>query len=97
MPSRGYLNDLLCLPLFVPIISYIQPLLGLRNNDVPPKLLEVLQNWLVFSIIFEVILPRFPNMFRTTADPWDVLAYLGGGLAALLFWRRGKILCTLRL
>jgi hypothetical protein len=35
---------------------------------------------------FEVILPRFPQYFRTTADPLDVLAYLAGGTLAWIWW-----------
>lgn len=84
---RGYLNDVLCLPLFLPPILFAQRLLGLRRHDDGPRLWEVLQHWLVFSVVFEVVLPRFPQWFRTTADPLDVVAYLAGGLGAWAAWR----------
>ncbi|HEY4329463.1 MAG TPA: hypothetical protein VGN88_06985 [Phycisphaerae bacterium] len=86
--TQSYLNDLLCLPLFVPIILYAQHLLGLRPHFSPPRLWEILHIWLVFSILFEVILPRFPTIFRTTADPWDVVAYLTGGALGACAWCR---------
>jgi hypothetical protein len=83
---HDYLNDLLCLPLFLPIILRIQSLLRIRRHDRPPTLFEVLHNWAIFSILFELILPRLPA-FSSTADPLDVLCYLAGGLAAHTTWR----------
>lgn len=85
--THGYLNDVLCLPLFLPIILRLQSLLRIRRHDLPPTLFEVLHNWAIFSILFEVILPRLPA-FRTTGDPWDAVAYLVGGLLAYACWNR---------
>jgi hypothetical protein len=87
---RCYLNDLLCLPLFLPTILYVQRRLGLRRTDAFPRAWEVVQHWLVFAVVFEVVLPRYPTWFRTTADPLDAVAYLVGGLAALLIWSRSR-------
>lgn len=81
-----YLNDLLCLPLFLPMILYVQRRLGLRRHDGPPRMWEILQHWAIFSIVFELILPRLPQYFRSVADGKDVLAYLAGGMAGWLFW-----------
>src|SRR6185436_6743501 len=75
-----------CLPLFLPVILGLQRRVGLRNHDGPPRLWEVLQHWGIFSILVEVILPRFPQYFRTTGDAWDTVAYLLGGLAAWMWW-----------
>jgi hypothetical protein len=83
-----YLNDLLCLPLLLPIILYAQRRLGLRRHDAAPRLWEVIQHWLVFSVVFELVLPSYPQWFRTTADPLDVAAYLAGGIGAWLWWSR---------
>lgn len=82
----GYLNDVICLPLFLPIILGLQRILGIRRHDGYPRLWEMLQNWAIFSVLFEVILPRFPQYFRTTGDPLDVLAYLAGGTLAWIWW-----------
>ena len=86
---HDYLNDLLCLPLFLPIILRLQSLVRIRRHNLPPTLFEVLHNWAIFSILFEVILPRLPA-YRTTADPWNVVAYLTGGLLAYAFWHRPR-------
>src|ERR1700677_4634036 len=61
--THGYLNDVLCLPMFVPMILYIQRALGLRTHDGYPRLWELFQNWAIFSIVFQAILPRFPETF----------------------------------
>ncbi len=84
--TRGYLNDVLCLPLLLPMILRVQRLIGLRNHDDFPTAWEVLQHWAIFSIVFELIIPRFPSRFDSTADPWDVLAYLAGGTLAWIWW-----------
>ena len=84
--TKDYLNDVLCLPLFTPIILQFQKFLGLREHDLPPRLWEILQHWLVFSVIFEGIIPHFPSIWRSVADPWDVVAYLVGGLSAVAVW-----------
>ena len=83
---RDYLNDVLCLPIFLPMILWAHRRLRLRPHDCPPQLWEVLQSWLVFSIIFELILPRFPQYFRSTSDRLDVIAYLVGGVIAFACW-----------
>jgi hypothetical protein len=83
---HDYLNDLLCLPLFLPVILWCQATLGIRCHDQPPTIFEVLHNWIVFALIYEVVLPRLP-VFRTTADAWDAAAYLAGGLLAWVCWR----------
>lgn len=85
--ARGYLNDLLCLPLFLPIILGVQRLVRLRMHDGPPHMWEVLQHWVIFSVLFEIILPQYPQYFRTTADEMDAVAYLAGGLLAWGCWR----------
>lgn len=87
--THDYLNDFLCLPLFLPMILWGQRRIGLRRHDAPPRLWEILQHAAVFSVIFEVVLPRYPEYFRTTADPFDAVAYFLGGLVAAwtIWWR----------
>lgn len=85
--THGYVNDLLCLPIFVPLSLLFQRCIHLRRHDRAPLAWEIGQHWLVFSILFECVIPRVPG-FRSTADPWDVLAYLVGGVIAWLGWRR---------
>jgi hypothetical protein len=77
----------MCLPLFLPMILYGQRLIGLRRHDGFPRWWEILQHWVIFSIVFEVILPRMPNVFRHTSDPWNVVAYLAVGILAGICWK----------
>jgi hypothetical protein len=79
----------LCLPLFLPASLYLQRLCRVRRHDGPPRLWEVLQHWVVFSVVFELMIPAFPRFFRSTADPWDAVAYLAGGTAGWLVWSGG--------
>ena len=85
--TQGYVNDLLCLPLFLPLILGVQRMIGLRKHDAPPRMWEVVQHAIIFSILFEVVLPRYPRQFHTTADPWDAIADLVGGVTAWFCWR----------
>ena len=72
--THGYLNDVLCLPLFVPMILYVQRHLGLRPHDGYPTLWELFQNWAAFRIVFQVVIPRYPKIFIAAGDPRDILA-----------------------
>jgi hypothetical protein len=84
--THGYLNDVMCLPLFVPISLYLQRQLEIRKHDGYPRLWEIFQHWLIFTLVFQVIMPRFPNIFRGAGDPWDILAYLIGGVIGAIYW-----------
>jgi hypothetical protein len=84
--THGYLNDVLCLPLFVPMILYAQHLIGLRPHRRYPQVWEIFQNWAVFTVMFQVIIVRFPKTYISAGDPWDILAYLAGGIIAGVYW-----------
>jgi hypothetical protein len=83
------LNDLICIPFWVPIMLWLMRRAGLRDNDAPPQWYEILLPVLVWSAVFEVVLPRLgPFQRLAIADPADVLCYVLGALGAALFWRR---------
>lgn len=84
--THGYVNDLLCLPIFVPISLMLQRWLHVRRHDHPPLAWEVTQHWIVFSILFEIVFPRLAA-YRSTADGWDLVAYAAGGVIAWVGWR----------
>jgi len=84
--THGYLNDVLCLPLFVPMILYVQHIVGLRRHVRFPSLWEIFQSWAAFVLVFQVITPRYPKVFITAGDPFDILAYLVGGIVAGIYW-----------
>jgi hypothetical protein len=86
--THGYLNDVICLPMFVPIILYIQHLIGVRPHYRFPRVWEIAIAWGAFAIVFQAITPRFPKVFITAGDPWDMLAYASGGVVAWIIWGR---------
>jgi hypothetical protein len=87
--THGYLNDVICLPLFLPMILYGQRLFGIRRHDGYPRWWEVLQHWAIFSVVFQVVIPRLPRgIYSSAGDPWDVLAYFVGGVLAWAWWTR---------
>lgn len=84
---HDHLNDLICLPFWVPIMLFGLRKLGLRPDDHPPYSYEILIPLLLWSVVFELYLPQV-SCFRhlATADPTDILCYALGGLAAYGFW-----------
>jgi hypothetical protein len=84
--THGYLNDVMCLPLFVPMILYAQHIIGLRKGAAYPRVWEIFQNFVVFTIVFQGITPRLPRIFTSAGDPWDILAYAAGGIVAGFYW-----------
>jgi len=90
-----YLNDLLLIPVLVPIILFSTRLLGYRDSHFPPTFLEILTMLVIWAIAFELIGPLFFG--KGISDPLDVLAYSIGGLISWIIWNRRHLLETLRL
>jgi hypothetical protein len=86
--SSSWLNDLICLPFWVPIMLFILRRIGLRRDDGPPKAGELLVPLRVWSWSFEVYLPSVP-FFKglATADHQDILAYTAGGCIGAVVWK----------
>lgn len=82
------LNDVICLPFWVPIMVWIMRKTGLRRGDAPPQGVEVLIPLLLWSWFFELVLPNI-GPFRRLAigDPSDILCYTLGAFLAVLLWR----------
>lgn len=83
---RGHFNDLLLMPCALPPLLLLQRRLKLRTHDRMPSAGEIALYLAVWSILFEVIGPHI--MRRATGDPWDVAAYVAGGIVAGLWWNR---------
>ena len=81
----GQLNDLLCIPVWVPILVAVLRQTGLRTTDDPPGAAEIAVPLVVWAGLFEVVLPRW-NPHHFVADPADVAAYAAGALGARAFW-----------
>jgi hypothetical protein len=89
-----WLNDLVCVPFWLPLILATVRKIGLRDHDGPPTWAEIIQLVVAWSFVFELLVPgtrwlhsAFPHAVR---DPVDVLFYVVGGLAAGLIWRSGS-------
>jgi hypothetical protein len=83
---RGHFNDLLLIPCALPLLLLLQRRLGLRTHDRIPTAWEITLYLAVWSLLFEVIGPHVIR--RATGDPWDVVAYVLGGIVAGLWWHR---------
>ena len=53
-----HLNDLLCIPFWVPIMLTLMRLARIRRDDAPPRAHEVAIPLVVWSFVFELWLPR---------------------------------------
>lgn len=61
---------------------------GRRRHDAAPEWYEVLIPLVVWSLVFEVVLPlQTVAAVVTVADPANVLAYVSGALIAACDWR----------
>jgi hypothetical protein len=90
--DRGFvhehLNDLICLPFWVPIMLSGQRCFGLSDSDERPRPRELIIPLIVWSWVFEIILPRTAVMGGwCVADHADILYYAIGALSAGLFWK----------
>jgi hypothetical protein len=84
-----YLNDLLLVPVLVPIILFFSGALKLRDVSSPPMFLEIIIPLAIWSIAFELIGPFYFG--KGTSDPLDVFAYCLGGLISWLIWNQGNV------
>ena len=84
-----YLNDLLLVPVCVPIILFFSKVFKLRDVNSPPMLMEIIVPLAIWSIAFELIGPYY---FRKgTSDPLDILSYCLGALISWLIWNRAGL------
>jgi hypothetical protein len=84
---HDYFNDLICIPVFVPLMVFTMRKLGLRRTDEPPRLQEIAIPLIIWSYLFEVLLPQDERWGRgMTPDHKDVVAYALGAFLGSLFW-----------
>jgi hypothetical protein len=86
---HNHFNDLLLIPAALPVMLWLQRILGLRKRDRVPSWPEVLMHWAVWSIVCEWIGPFYCHM--GVADIWDVVSYAVGGIVAGLWWNRAAM------
>lgn len=83
---HGHLDDLLLIPAALPVVLWVQRIVGLRPHDRSPSWPEMVLHLAVWSLICEYIGPHW--LHHGTADAWDVAAYAAGGVVACLWWNR---------
>ena len=83
----SYLNDLICVPFWLPIMLFVMRRFRLREHDQPPKSYEIIISLVVWSLAFELLVPRL-GAFRGLAYPdhLDIMFYAAGALVASVFW-----------
>jgi hypothetical protein len=86
--SQSYLNDVICIPFWLPPMLFLMRKIGWRADDRPPGASEILIPLLVWSWVFESVAP-YTDPFRGLAvgDPSDIFCYTVGAFAAAVFWR----------
>jgi hypothetical protein len=87
---HSYLSDLVCVPFLLPPMLRLERALGIRGHDAPPTVRELTLMVVVWSLVFELVVPTtplgtwFPN---AVGDPVDVLMYAAGAVVAGALWR----------
>lgn len=82
---HGHLDDVLTVPVALPVYLYIYRRIGLRPDDAPPRWWEVALHVAVWDVFFEWFGPH--ALHRGAGDPLDNLSIAAGGVAAWLLWR----------
>jgi hypothetical protein len=81
-----WFSDLLLIPCAAPVCLWLERRSGVRRHDDPPRAGEILFLVVLWSVLFEVIAPRW--IARATGDWRDVVAYATGAMLAWLWWNR---------
>ena len=83
---HSHLDDTLLMPAALPVVLWLQRLLGLRKQDCPPTWSEMFAHLAIWSVMCKIVGPFYYHI--GAADPWDVLCFAVGGTAACAWWRR---------
>ena len=86
--SRDHLNDVICIPFWVPIMLCLMKKFRLRREDGPPTGSEILIPLILWSWVFGACLP-FTAFFKHLATPdcMDIFSHTAGPLFAAVFWK----------
>jgi hypothetical protein len=86
---HNHLNDLLCVPFWVPIMLVGLRRLGLRTHDGRPNASEIIVPLIIWAAVFEIFLPTWgPLKDVAFADFRDVFFYTLGASIAAFFWAK---------
>jgi len=80
----GQVDDFFLVPAALPVFLWVYWKLGLRCDDRPPRPLETLLHWIMWSLFFEW---TGPHVLHHGVSDWkDVVAYGLGGMLAQIWW-----------
>jgi hypothetical protein len=83
-----YVNDLICVPFWLPIALFIQKSVRMRLHDHPPENHEILIHLAFISVMFEMVYPFTVEYEHVLiSDPNDITFYALGALMASIFWK----------
>jgi hypothetical protein len=68
---------------------FIMRKIGLRTDDLPPQVYEIVIPLIIWSWVFEAFLPHV-GFFKklATSDHVDIFWYTLGGVLASIFWKK---------
>jgi hypothetical protein len=81
---HSYFNDVLLIACALPPVLWVHRKLGLRVHDRPPTRGEIGLHVLVWSVVCELVGPRFK---WGIGDGRDIIAYVAGAVVADAIWR----------
>ena len=84
---HGHLNDMLTVPVALPIYLWVYRLIGLRPDNEVPRWWEVALHVAMWDVFFEWFGPHY--LHHGAGDPLDNLSIAGGGLVAWMIWQAG--------
>ena len=80
-------SNLLCVPILVPLFVSGTKMLGLRPDDRPPQINEILLPLLVWSITIQVVFPGLSGWSDWVInDSMDIAWYCTGAVVAAFWW-----------
>ena len=86
--AHDSLNDVLCIPFWTPIMVWTMRKLKWRTSDAAPQGMEIVLPLILWSWLFELILPNLrPFQRLAICDPNDILCYTAGAFFAAIFWQ----------
>lgn len=85
---HSHFDDLLLIPAALPVVLWLQRLLGLRTHDRTPTWTEMLAHLAIWSVICKGAGPLCLHV--GAADPWDILFFAAGGGGAMIWWRHQR-------
>jgi len=85
---KNYLNDVLLVPVMIPVILFFLSACNVRKTNSPPMIIEIVIPLIIWSIAFELIGPFYFG--KGTSDLFDVYSYVIGGFLSWKYWNWGN-------